>query len=148
MTCACRFAFVWLALLSAAFAAPRTVELELQTRDPKTGKIIVRRERVDPTKVGLVIVDLWNCHWCMTWNHQTGSAVPRFNEAARAARKLGMQVLWAPSDAANARVGWPQRERALAVPYCKVPEGPDIGIRFTVRVGPCHCGPGIACCTN
>jgi len=139
---------VWLALSSGALAAPRMVELDLQTRDPKTGEIIVCREKVDPAKVGLVIVDLWNYHWCMTWSHQTGSAVPRFNEAARAARRLGMQVLWAPSDVANARLGWPQRERALAVPYCEVPKGSDVGIRFTVRGDPCHCGPGIACCPN
>lgn len=140
--------FVWLALTSAAFAAPRMLELELQTRDPNTNKIIINKEKFNPAKVGFVIVDLWNYHWCMTWTHQVISAVPRFNEAARAARKLGIQVLWAPSDAANAKLGWPQRERALAVLYRDVPKVTDVKIPFNLRTKRCHCGPGITCQLN
>ena len=72
------------------------VQWELQRRDAQTDEIVRRTETVDTSKVGLVVVDLWNYHWCMTWSHQTNAAVARFNEAARAARKVGIQVIWAP----------------------------------------------------
>ena len=85
----------------------------------------------------------------MTLAHQLGATVPRFNEAARAARKLGIQVFWAPSDVANAKLGWGQRERALAVSYVEVPEvRPEFEIPFDLKTGPCHCGPGIVCLGN
>jgi len=125
------------------------VEWLLQTRNPETNEIIRRTETLDPSKVGLVLVDLWNYHWCMTWTHQVGAAVPRFNEVASAARKLGIQVIWAPSDVANAKVGWEQRERAIAVPYVEVPlVRSGFNIPFHLQTGPCHCGPGIRCGFN
>ncbi len=37
----------------------------LQTRDSKN-KQVVQSERVASNKVGVVIVDPWNYHWCMT----------------------------------------------------------------------------------
>jgi len=144
----------WLVLVAAVMAAvspceAAEVEWQLQSRDPETNEIAWRTETVDASKVGLVVVDLWNYHWCMTWAHQVGSAVPRFNEAARAARQLGMQVFWAPSDVANAKVGWEQRERALAAPSLEVPQvRPEFKIPFGVKTGACHCGPGIACVGN
>ena len=125
------------------------VQWELQSREAQTDEIVRRTETVDASKVGLVVVDLWNYHWCMTWTHHVASAVPRFNEAARAARKLGIQVIWDPSDVANAKVGWEQRERALAAPCVAVPQvRPGFEIPFTVKASSCHCGPGIACGYN
>ena len=41
------------------------IELSLQTRDAQ-GTPVVRRERIDPAKVGIVVVDMWNYHWCKT----------------------------------------------------------------------------------
>ena len=58
---------VALCVLASSFAraAPKELELTLQTRDSKN-KQVVQSERVASNKVGVVIVDPWNYHWCMT----------------------------------------------------------------------------------
>ena len=139
-------------LLAAALlvvpAHAGTIELTLQTRDPKTGRTATRTERVDPKRVGVVLVDPWNFHWCMTAATRVGAMTPRWNRALECARKLGMTVLFAPTDVASQYVGTLPRERALGTPYLPVPSKRTLTCRFTCRVGPCMCGPGIPCLVN
>ena len=132
----------------AAFGAEKPLEFDLQTRDPKTSQVTTAKQKLDPKKTGIVVVDPWNFHWCMTACQRVEAMVPRWNRALQCARKLGMQVMWAPTDVASQYVGTPQRERALAVEYLKVPRVRDLACRFTCPVGPCMCGPGIACRVN
>src|SRR5690349_4377507 len=98
----------------------RTLEVHVQTRNPTSDQTIVRRLGIETTKTGVVIVDPWDYHWCITWSHLYASRVPRWNKALECARKMGMQVLWAPTDVASRYVGTPQRERAMGVPYLRV----------------------------
>src|SRR5688572_22481326 len=70
-----------------ALAPAARLELTLQSRDAD-GKVATRTEAVDPRKVGVVLVDTWNFHWCMTATQRCGSFVPRFNRATAGARKL------------------------------------------------------------
>ncbi len=100
-----------------AHAQPRALHLALRIRDPKTNEVVVQTEVVDSAKVAVVIVDPWNFHWCMTACERVSAMVPRWNRAVDCARKLGMPILWAPSDVAGNYAGYPQRERALAVPF-------------------------------
>jgi hypothetical protein len=44
------------------------------------------------------------------------------NRALSVARKLGMQVVWNPSDVVTAYSGYPQYERAVAVEHRHAPE--------------------------
>ncbi|MBM4038852.1 MAG: hypothetical protein FJ290_10085, partial [Planctomycetes bacterium] len=129
-------------------AVGRSIELSLQTRDPKTGQPSVAKQKLDPAKVGIVIVDPWNFHWCMTAAQRFGAMAPRLNHALEAARKLGIQVFWSPTDVASQYAGWPQRERALAVPLLDAPRVRRLDLRINVGVGPCMCGPGIPCLVN
>ena len=46
---------------------------------------------------------------------------PAHQRVLEAARRLGMHVLWCPTDAAGQYVGTPQRERAIAVEYVPAP---------------------------
>jgi len=57
------------------------IELTLQTRDPATGKIVLTPERVDPKRVGVIAVDVWNFHWCKTATMRVDAIVPRMNRA-------------------------------------------------------------------
>ncbi len=84
----------------------------------------------------------------MTWTDQAGGMSYRMNKALEGARKLGMPVFWAPTDTADTFIDWPQRQRAMAVPYVEVPKVRGVTCRWTVKSGPCHCGPGIACLPN
>ena len=130
------------------FAESKTLHLSLQTRDPKTNQVITRNEDVETSEIGIVIVDPWSYHWCMTWTEQAGGMTPRMNRANEGARKLGIQIIWAPTDAANMYSGWKQRQRAMAFPYIDVPKVHEITCKFSVPWGSCLCGPGISCMVN
>ena len=127
---------------------PRMLDLDLRTRDPESDKTILKREKVDSSKIGVVIVDPWNYHWCMTACERVSAMTPRWNRALECARRLGMPVVWAPSDVVGSYAGWPQRERALATPLLPVPKEGDIAAKFTAAVGACMCGPGVSCLVN
>jgi nicotinamidase-related amidase len=132
-----------------AHAQPRAMHLVLQTRDPKSNKVVAQTEDVDSAKVAVVIVDPWNFHWCMTACERVSAMVPRWNRAVECARRLSMPILWAPSDAAGNYAGHPQRERALAVPLVPVPNVREMPPAcFTAPGGGCMCGPGIPCIVN
>ena len=127
------------------------MELTLRTRNPKTNEILTASKTIDPTKTCVMIIDSWNYHWCMTATQRVVAMVPRWNRALECARKLGMTVIWAPSDAANQYAGSRQRERARGVRYEKVPKLRDLTCEFTCPFTfhtPCMCGPGIHCHCN
>ena len=137
------FALVW--LMSWPAVQGRHLEVHLQTRDAASDRPIVRTTTIETERTGVVIVDPWDYHWCITWNHLYGSRVPRWNRALECARKMGMHILWAPTDVASRYVGTPQRERAIGIPYLQVPDLPKVACAFAPAWTPCHCGPGIAC---
>ena len=131
-----------------AQANDHMLTLALRTRDAKGNELKIAPLTVDPRKTGIVIVDMWNYHWCMTWTDQAGGMSYRMNKALEGVRKLGMPIFWGPTDTAPAFIDWPQRQRAMAVPYVEVPKVRNINCRWTVETGPCLCGPGIACQVN
>jgi hypothetical protein len=133
---------------SQVSAQGKTLSFKLRTRNHTTNQIIEKDESVETTKVGIVIVDPWNYHWCMTWTEQAGGMATRMNRANEAARKMGIQIFWAPTDVAAMYTGWPQRQRAMAVPYLDVPRMRDYNCTFHLPDGDCLCGPGIACKLN
>ena len=124
------------------------IALSLRVRDPKTGQLVTTPLKIDPHKVGFVIVDPWNYHWCMTWTEQAGGMSPRMNRVLQGCRKLGMTVLWAPTDTASTFAGWPQRQRAMAMPYLPVPNVRKLDCHWTLPYGGCLCGPGLSCLVN
>ena len=132
-----------------ALAESRPLNLTLQTRDSKTGQLLYKTENVDSSRVAVVIVDPWNYHWCMTACERVSAMVPRWNRALQCARKLGMPIIWAPSDVVGMYSGYPQRERALGARLVPVPKEREMPpVRFTAPGGGCMCGPGVICLGN
>ena len=39
---------------------PRPLQLSLQRRDPQTDKIKIQPETIDSSKIGVVVIDMWN----------------------------------------------------------------------------------------
>ncbi len=139
---------LWMIFLTMAGAAGPPLGLTLQTRDRESGRILARNESVDPSKIGIVIIDMWNTNDCMTNAQRAGALVPRMNKALQAARHLGMSIIWAPTDVASQYAGAPQRERAIALARYPLPHIRNFSCPFsvpTVRPDKCMCGPGIAC---
>jgi nicotinamidase-related amidase len=134
--------------LPAPYDPPRAIELSLRTRD-KEGRPVAQAEAVDPRKVAVIVIDPWNYHWCLTAAERVGALVPRLNRALECARRLGMTVVWAPTDVAGMYAGTPQRERALAVRPLPVPKVlPELTCTFSVPGNHCMCGPGHPCTPN
>ena len=142
-------ALVLLAFVLPLSAAQRILEVEVQTRDPKTGAPVLTQKKLDPSKTGIVIIDPWNFHWCITATQRVVALGPRLNRALEGARQLGIYVMWSPTEVASMYAGTPQRERAAAVAVVEVPELRKLPeCHFTARVGECMCGPGLACEVN
>jgi trehalose utilization protein len=125
--------------LAADQGARKAVELSLQTRD-QAGKPIQTLEKVHPAHVGIVVVDMWNYHWCKTAAMRVAALVPRMNLALDAARKLGMTVMLCPSDVVDNYAGWRQREIIFALPKHPVPALARIDCPPAPDPGGCACG--------
>ncbi len=128
--------------LLAVLALPsvRGLTLELQRRDPVTGEITLQNETVDPHRVGVIAVDVWNFHWCKTATMRVDAIVPRMNKALDAARALGMTVMLCPSDVVDNYVGYPQREAIFDLPKVTVPALVDVTCPPVPDAGGCACG--------
>ena len=129
-----------LLLLNAFMAPAAELAFTFQTRDPATGKIQLSTERVDPRKVGVIAVDVWNFHWCKTATMRVDAIVPRINRALEASRALGMTVMLCPSDVVDNYVGFPQREAVLALTPLPVPKVMEVTCPPVPDAGGCACG--------
>ena len=69
--------------------AAATISLTTQRRDA-AGKRVVEEVILDPAKTAVVVVDMWDRHWCKTYTRRVGNLVPRMNRTLAAARKLGI----------------------------------------------------------
>lgn len=132
--------FFAILLFTFHIAAAEPIELTCQTRDPETGKIILTTEKVDPARIGVVAVDVWNFHWCKTATMRVDAIVPRMNKALDAARVLGMTVMLCPSDVVDNYVGYPQREAVFALPKFAVPSVMNVTCPPVPDAGGCACG--------
>lgn len=141
-------AFVCIIVYENLPAQSKFFPLTTHVRDPVTKRLIADTKNVDVSNIGIVIIDPWNYHWCMTWTEQVGGMATRMNRALDCARSLGIQVMWAPTDVASMYSGWPQRQRAMAVPYSEVPNNRNYSCTFTTPFDDCMCGPGIYCKLN
>ena len=125
------------------------MELELQRRRTEDNTIVIKKEKIPADKIGIILVDTWNYHWCMTAAERCGSFVQRMNQALAGARRLGIQIFWGPTDVADQYVGTPQRERAVAINYSPLPEPLDFSFPpLDCYQSGCMCGPGINCLVN
>jgi nicotinamidase-related amidase len=132
--------------------SPKTGEklvMNFETWDVATGKSIITPTALNPQQTAIIIIDMWNFHWCMTASERVSSLVPRMNAVIDVSRRLGMQIIWNPSDVVTAYSGYPQYENALAVEQRKTPEiRGALPKKFTARTGDCMCGPGFRCIMN
>lgn len=139
---------VFLALARVAAAEPQgEIEFPLRTRANK--QPVERHEKIDPRHVGIVLIDLWDYHWCMTCSQRVASMVPRVNRAFDGARKLGVQIVFAPTNGIGPYEDWPQRKAANAMPDHEWPTLSEVKLTAGGGCGgPCMCGPGIDCKLN
>ena len=128
-----------------ATPAPQTVQLMLQRRGDD-GRAISAKIVLDPARTAVVIVDMWDRHWCKTYTARVANMVPRMNRTLEAVRKLGIQVVHAPSDVVQFYQDFPQRKAMQAIPEHPVPK--PVEFNPPPPPGPtdcCECGPDQPC---
>ena len=138
---------LWLLLLLAGVvrqlpvqAAQPNVSFELQRRDPDSGEPIVSRTELDPAKVGVVVVDMWNWHWCKTSTARVAALVLRMKKVLGEAHAMGMTIFWCPSDVTDNYVGTPQYEAAFNVERVALPPLAELKCPPAPDGGGCTCG--------
>src|SRR4051812_24730155 len=80
---------VCLLLLAAGPSAAETklvLELDLQPRGAKAGTPPVRKKKVPASKTAILVVDMWDYHWCATWCGRAAAMIPRMNASLAVAR--------------------------------------------------------------
>ena len=145
MTMSTRWVFRCAVVLACVTQAAAGVTVTVQRRDAD-GQPTVERITLDAKKTAVVVVDMWDKHWCKTYTRRVANLVPRINATLAAARKLGFTVVHAPSDVLGPYKDAPQRKAMLAVPAAPVPKpsgfnppGPPGGRDC------CECGPDRPC---
>jgi nicotinamidase-related amidase len=126
-------------------SAHPAIRLTAQTRDAK-GQVVVESITIDPAKTAIVVIDMWDRHWCKSFTAKVGEMVTRMNPALEAAEKLGIQVVFAPSDVLDFYRDAPQRKAMQAVP--SFPEPKTVAFNPPPPPGPtdiCECGPQRPC---
>ena len=107
------WALLGLLPITAAAADHKGIELAAQRREP-SGQRVIEKVQLAPVRTAVVVIDMWDRHWCKTYTARVANMVPRMNLTLAAARKLGMQVVWAPSDVLAFYQDAPQRKAMAA----------------------------------
>ena len=105
---------------AAPLNATQQVRLTLQRRSDDD-RVEHETVTVDPSRTAVVVIDMWDQHWCNTYTRRVGNLVPRMNQVLAAARHLGMQVVFAPSHVLAVYEAYPQRAAMVAVPQHPIP---------------------------
>jgi hypothetical protein len=140
--------FILLFLFAAVQTFAATLTLEAQRRDIASGAPMTERVEIDTSKVGIIVVDMWNFHWCKTSTARVGALVPRMNRCLEELRKMGAQVFLCPTDVADNYVGTRMIESVLAVEPMPIPKARKIECPAAADGGGCTCGPGNRCLVN
>ena len=97
-------------------------ELSLQSRTQSERgefQLVQKTEEWNPNQTALIIVDMWDKHWCPTATARVEEIAPRMNEVAKLARDRGVLIIHAPSDVTDFYEGHPARQRAIDAPKSK-----------------------------
>jgi nicotinamidase-related amidase len=139
---------VCLLLLATSFATAEDTDtpsmLELQTRSRERSvdsadKFIAVNRTVswDPHKTALIVVDMWDDHWCKGAARRVVELAGPMNEFITAARDRGVFIVHCPSTCVDFYKGTPARERAIEAPIAKAP----IELATAQRWGTAWCWP-------
>ena len=99
----------------------KTLTMNIIRREADMGAV-KEKVTVSTAETAIIVVDMWDYHWCKTWVGRAGSMIPRLNRALSVARGLGIKIVHAPTDVVNSYSGYEQRERMAALPDFPVPE--------------------------
>ncbi len=133
--------------------------------DDRSGasEIVVETIELAPERVAVVIIDMWDTHFCISAARRVGEMAPRMNEVITSAREEGALIIHSPcgcvplpgQDWGPPYSNTPQRRRAEVAPHVGPPvqfgwnrwnaerESP-----FPADPGECSCHPSEPACKS
>jgi nicotinamidase-related amidase len=112
--------------------------LELHTRSRQPGdnaadkvEIVNKTVSWDAHKTALIVVDMWDDHWCKGAAARVVELAGPMNKFIAAARDRGVLIVHCPSTCVDFYKGTPARQRAATSPFAK----PPIELASTPRWG-------------
>jgi nicotinamidase-related amidase len=111
--------------------APSTLHFTARSQPERDGRFAVHERPLewDARQTAVLIVDMWDKHWCDGATRRSTAFAPRISEMARAVRSRGGLVVHAPSDCMKFYEGTPQRQLAKDAPKA-TPPTPVHGWRY------------------
>jgi nicotinamidase-related amidase len=112
------------ACLLAADAPPNaTLRFTARTQPEQGGQFVPHDRTLEwpAAETALVIVDMWDKHWCAGATRRSTAIAPRINDLANSLRSRGGLVVHAPSDTMKHYEGTPQRQLAKSAPKATPP---------------------------
>ena len=82
----------------------------------------------DPKETAIVIVDMWDVHWCHSATTRVGEIAVPMNQTLAAARDAGIHIVFAPSDVTSFYATSAARKRTLSLPNATLPPSTTIKI--------------------
>ncbi|MCR6720953.1 MAG: cysteine hydrolase family protein [Chitinophagaceae bacterium] len=84
--------------------------LTQQWRD-SSNQLFSRTEIYNASNMAIVVVDMWDKHWCASMNKKAEGLIPKMNKTFDAARALGIKIIFAHSETTKFYEAYPQRQR-------------------------------------
>jgi len=109
------------------------ITLIFHARYRKLLKPLEKQLEWNPAKTILLVVDVWNEHWCKGANERLALLLPAMNDTIKAARARGVTIIHAPSETMEHYKDYPQRQRMEAEPKVSIDKADRKGKSFTLR---------------
>ena len=110
--------------VAAAAASPLSITLRQQHMSAVGRQEWLANHTVvawEPAQTAVVIVDMWNKHWCASATTRVAELATPMDEFVNASRAAGLTIVWAPSDVTAFYEGTAPRNNTLALPQAPLP---------------------------
>jgi nicotinamidase-related amidase len=119
--------------------------LTLQKRNDD-GLIRIDTIRLKGSQTAVVVMDMWDKHWCESFTRKAVAMIEPMNRTLNAARELGITVVFSPSGVTHFYSDQAQREVMKTLPHHTVPDQPFNPPQAPwTHTGGCECGPDRPC---
>ena len=105
-----------------------TIRQRALDHETGTTRWLVNDTRVQfkASEMALVVVDMWDQHWCSSVTERTGEMAIKINRTANVLRDQGAAIIWAPSQTTSFYDNTRVRNRTLALPRTTVPPSAEM----------------------
>ena len=119
--------------------------LTLQKRNEE-GLIRIDTIHLKASRAAIVVMDMWDRHWCGSFTRKTEAMIEPMNRTLGAARQLGVCIVFSPSGVTGFYEDHAQRKAMIGLPLHVMPENPFNPPQPPWKAtGGCECGPDRPC---